>query len=90
MWYFFRILHNPTLKKYIIIFKNNSIQYKNHHASVTFSSVTDSSVTTGSVTDESVTAKKHNSKHQDGNERVDNPETLYTLRDESVIKTTKE
>ena len=34
--------------------------------------------------------KEHNSKHQDGNERVDNPETLYTLRDESVIKTTKE
>ena len=29
------------------------------------------------------------SKHQDGNERVDNPETSDTLRDESVISTTK-
>ena len=33
--------------------------------------------------------KGENLKHQDGNEHVDNPETLDTLRDESVIKTTK-
>ena len=30
------------------------------------------------------------SKIQDGNERVDNPETSDTLRDDSVINTTKE
>ena len=30
------------------------------------------------------------SKLQDGNERVDNPETSDTLRNESFIKTTKE
>ena len=29
-------------------------------------------------------------KHQDGNERIDNTETSDTLRDDSVIKTTKE
>ena len=34
--------------------------------------------------------KEDTSKHQDGNERVDNPETLDTLRNESVINTTKE
>ena len=34
--------------------------------------------------------KGGNSKHQDGNERVDNPETPDNLRDESVIKKTKE
>ena len=34
--------------------------------------------------------KEDTSKHQDSNECVDNPEPLDTLRDESVIKTTKE
>ena len=34
--------------------------------------------------------KEDTSKHQDGNGRVDNPETSDTLRDESVIKTTIE
>ena len=34
--------------------------------------------------------KEDTSKHQDGNERVDNPETLDTLRDGIFIKTTKE
>ena len=33
--------------------------------------------------------KEDTSKYQDGNERVDNPETSDTLRDDSVIKTTK-
>ena len=37
-----------------------------------------------------MTKKKDTSKHQEGNKRVDNPETSDTLRDESVIKTTKE
>ena len=34
--------------------------------------------------------KEDTSKLQDGNERVDNPETSDTLCDNSVIKTTKE
>ena len=34
--------------------------------------------------------KEDTSKHQDGYERVDNTETPDNLRDESVIKTTKE
>ena len=34
--------------------------------------------------------KEDTSKHQDSNERVDNPETSDTLSDESVIKKTKE
>ena len=34
--------------------------------------------------------KEDTSKYQDSNERVDNPETSDTLRDDSVIKTTKE
>ena len=34
--------------------------------------------------------KENTSKHQDGNESVDNPETSDTSRDERVIKTTKE
>ena len=33
--------------------------------------------------------KDDTSKHQDGNKCVDNPETSYTLRGESVIKATK-
>ena len=33
--------------------------------------------------------KEDTSKHQDGNERVDNPETSDTLRYEIFIKTTK-
>ena len=33
--------------------------------------------------------KVDTSKHQDGNESVDNLETLDTLRDDSIIKTTK-
>ena len=34
--------------------------------------------------------KNETSKHQDGNECVDNPETSDTLRYDSVIKTTNE
>ena len=34
--------------------------------------------------------KEENSRLQDGNESVDNYETSYTLRDESIIKITKE
>ena len=33
--------------------------------------------------------KEETSKLQDGNESVDNPETSDTLRDDSIIKTTK-
>ena len=34
--------------------------------------------------------KEDTSKHQDGNERAYNNQTSDTLRDDSVIKTTKE
>ena len=34
--------------------------------------------------------KEDTSNYQDGNERVDNPEASDILRDDSVIKTTKE
>ena len=33
--------------------------------------------------------KEDTSKHQDGNESVDNPETSDTLRDDSIIRITK-
>ena len=33
--------------------------------------------------------KEDTFKHQDGNERVDNPKTSDTLCDDSIIKTTK-
>ena len=33
--------------------------------------------------------KEYISRHQDGNERVDNPETLDNLRDESVSRQPK-
>ena len=33
--------------------------------------------------------KEDTSKHQDGNKSIDNPETPDTLRDGSIIKTTK-
>ena len=34
--------------------------------------------------------KEETSKIQEGNESVDNSETSYTLRDDSIFKTTKE
>ena len=34
--------------------------------------------------------KEENSQYQDGNESVDNPETMDTSLNESVINTTKE
>ena len=34
--------------------------------------------------------KEDTSKHQDGNESVENPETTDTSRNESVLNTTKE
>ena len=33
--------------------------------------------------------KQDTSQHQDGNDHVDNPETIDTSRNESVINTTK-
>ena len=41
-------------------------------------------------TNDDDTYKEDTSKHQDGNEHVENPETSDTLRYESDIKTTKE